>query len=248
MLSEGLRIWRGTIGKGAVWSTLIWSIVFVLLMVVILTAVGAGTLVSSIYHPTLPGTAPLPTMQPGRAIAGLGVMYLVILAAGPFLLAGVYGLLGQAVAAAPVTWKSFWSFAARFYGRAWGLYLFGFLWILALSIVGGLLSIPLHLVGGILAGVAFILSLPWALRMAGGLFVDRLTWGESFRQMFQRRHYGGLLAGLFLAVLAYVAVLGLSLLLSRVSAVGFVLYFVAALFLSVAVPVWGFALYRAAAS
>ncbi|NMP24019.1 hypothetical protein [Sulfobacillus harzensis] len=248
MLSEGLRIWRATISKGAVWSTLIWSIVFVLLLVAILAAVGAGTLASSFYHPTLPGTAPVTPVQPGRDLAGVGVMYLVILAAGPFLLAGLYGLYGQAVAGVPVAWRSFWSFATRFYGRAWGLYFFGFLWMIALSIVAGLLVAALHVVGGVVAGVIFVLSLPWAIRMAGGLFVDRLSWGESFRQMFQSRHYGALLGGLFLAVLVYMILVGLSLLLARVSVIGIILYIVVALFLSVAVPVWGFSLYRAASS
>ncbi len=249
MLSEGLRVWSAAIKKGAVWSTLIWSIVFILLMIVILAAVGAGTLASSIYHPALPGTTPLATtVQPGRALAGVGIMYLFILAAGPFLVAGMYGIFGQAVAAVPVTWRSFWPSAARFYGRAWGLYLFAFLWILALSIVGGVLIATLHVIGGIITGLAFVLSLPWVLRMAGGLFVDRLSWGESFRQMFQSRHYGGLLGGLLLAVLAYAVLVGLSLVLIHAAAIGIILYFVVVLFLSVAGPIWGFALYRAANS
>lgn len=248
MLTESLRLWGATIKKGAVWSTLIWSVVFLLLMVVILAAVGAGTLASSIYHPTLPGAAPLAAAQPGRALAGVGIMYLLILAAGPFLVAGMYGMFGQAVAGASVTWRSFWSFAARFYGRSWGLYFYAFLWILALSLVGGVLIANLHVVGGVITGLAFILSLPWSLRMAGGLFVDRLSWGESFRQTFRSRHYGGLLGGLLLSVLAYAILVGLSLLLMRAAAAGIILYFAVLLFLSVAGPIWGFALYRSAQS
>lgn len=248
MLAESLRLWGATIKKGAVWSTLIWSVVFLLLMVVILAAVGAGALASSIYHPTLPGAAPLAAVQPGRALAGVGIMYLLILAAGPFLVAGMYGMFGQAVAGASVTWRSFWSFAARFYGRSWGLYFFAFLWILALSLIGGVLIASLHVIGGVITGMAFVLSLPWSLRMAGGLFVDRLTWGESFRQTFRSHHYGGLLGGLLLAVLAYAVLVGLSLLLMRAAGIGIIVYFTVVLFLSVAGPIWGFALYRAAQS
>ncbi len=246
MLSESLRIWRGTIAKSAVWSTLIWSIVFVVLFVAILAAVGAGTLASSFYHPTLPGTVPLAPALTGRELAGVAMMYLFGLAAGPFFMAGLYGLLGQAVAEVPVTWKSFWTFSARFYGRAWGSYLFAFLWMLALSIVGGILVAILHVIGGVIAGLLFVSSLPWALRMAGGLFVDRLSWGESFRQMFQGRSYAGLLGGLFLMLIVYAVLIGLSLLLARVSIIGIIVYFIFALFFSVAGPVWGFSLYRAA--
>ena len=176
-------------------------------------------------------------------------MYLVLLAAGPFFVAGLYGLYGQAVAGEMITWRSFWSYAVRFYGRAWGFYLFLFLWMIALSIVGGLLVVALHVVGGLLAAAAFVLSLPWMIRMTGGLFVDRLTWGESFRRMFQGRHYGGLLGGLFLAAVVYVLLWVMALaLIKAAGALGIILYFAIVLGLSVAGPLWGFALYRAAST
>ncbi len=249
MLSDGLRIWRSTIKQGAVWSTVVWSLVFLLLMILVLSAAGAGTLATSFYHPSLPGTTSLAAPAPSGALAGVGVMYLVLLAAGPFFIAGLYGLFGQAVAGEPITWRSFWSYALRFYGRAWGLYFFLFLWMMALSLIGGLLVVALHVVGGLLTAVAFILSLPWMIRMTGGLFVDRLSWGESFRRMFQGRHYGGLLGGLFLAAIIYVILFGLALVIMKgTAALGIILYFAIVLYLSVAGPLWGFALYRAAST
>lgn len=251
VFSEAWQLWRRAIGQGAVWSTIIWSLIFTLLLVVLLIAVGAGSFASALYHPSVSGSglnSPLPySLNPHVLIRGVIVIYILLLAAGPLLYAGIYGLMGQAAAGASVTWRSFWSYALSFYGRAWGAGFFLFLWAIALSLVGGILIALLHAAGIALVVIAALLSLPWVVRMLGGLFVDRLKWSAAFRAVFRGPHYGGILGGTLLGALAAFFVGGIAAQLIH-SAVGFIIYMLVTLALGVAVPIWEFALYRAAAN
>lgn len=247
MFTEALSLWQRTLKQGAVWSTIVWSLLFTVLLIVLLIAVGAGALASAFYHPTLGLTSSVtPAIQPGAAFGALGAIYILLILAGPFLYAGMYGLFGQAVAGEAVSWRSFWTFAVKFYGRAWGAAFLTILWSFALSLVGVVLFLIMHVAGIVIAAVCLVLSIPWFIRMTGGLFVDRLRWGESFKRMFRGPHYGGLLGGTLLGLVAYALVFGLILLLIAHGALGVVVYGILALALSVAAPVWLFSLYRAA--
>ncbi len=245
MLTHALTLWGRTLRQRAVWSMLIWTVVFVLLLMVVLMVLGAGALASAFDHPSF-STPFTVAPHPGHLLGGIAAMYLVLLAAGPFVSAGVYGLYGQAVAGVRVTWRSFWTFGAQFYGRAWGLIAFLLIWTAALSLVSTVLVGFLHVIGVLLVGLGFVLSWPLVMRMMGGLFVDRLSWSASFRAMFQKRHYGGLLGGAVLMLVAYAVLILLAVgLMHAVAVLGFLLYFAMMLFLAVAGPVWVFALYRA---
>ena len=248
MFATTMQYWRRAMSQSAVWSAALWTLVFTSLITGVLVAFGAGAIASAIYHPTLAFTSPPPvTSDPQRVLGAIAIMYLVILAAGPFLMAGIYGLFGQAVAGTRVTWGSFWRFGSRYYGRAWGLLFFALLWGLALSVVAGLLFLVLHTVGLVMAGLVFLLSWPFAIRMMGGLFVDTYSWGDSFRAAFTIQGYGRIWGGGLIALLAYVVLLLVALELIHVlGTVGIIVYFLIVLFMVVAAPIWLFSVYRAA--
>ncbi len=249
MFSDALAIWGRALRQGAVWSALIWTVLFAFVLMLVLMLMGAGTIASMFYHPSLAFSGGNPfagTPNVGNLMGGILVMDLVALAAGPFLAAGVYGLYGQAVAETPITWRSFWTFGGEFYGRAWGVVLFSIIWIITLSVAALLFVGILHTVGIVLISAGVILSWPFVIRMIGGLFVDRRTWSDSFGRMFRGHHYGGLLGGGFLMLFAYAALMLLAVLILRAApAIGILLYAAIALFLAVAGPVWMFSLYRA---
>jgi hypothetical protein len=122
------------------------------------------------------------------------------------------------------------------YGRAWGALLYFLLYFLAAFMLFMCFFQLLHLVG----------IFAWAVRMLGGLFVDRASWGASFRQSFHGSHYGMMLAGIILTAAGYLVIGGISVELAKLlGVVGVVLYFLIDLRLSVAPPVWLFALYHA---
>ena len=244
MWASAFSLWKHAVRQPAVWSPLVWmGLLIGLLMGVI----------SQMPHPVLVPVIPAGAVSPHWVVApaarmrlwavagGLGVLVLGI---GPFIMAGTSGLLAQALRGLPVTGRDFWPQAVRFYGRTWGyggfLLLMMGLWLLLSGVFTGFLRADGWVVA-ILVGVA---ALPGILRMAGGLFVDRLSWFQSWDALFCRAHYGGLLGGigligaLFLAAHAVLRMIpgGPGLVLSG------------ALFgiLSLAGFLWLLALYRAA--
>ncbi len=247
IISAAMRYWRQAMSQSAIWSAALWTLVFTLLLTLVMTTLGAGTIASAFYHPTSPFAAPLPAVSnPGNVMGGMAAMFILILLAGPFLTAGIYGLFGQAVAGNSITWSSFWRLGGRFYGRAWSMILFLFLWGVALTIVGVLLAALLHTVGIVIAALLAIGSWPLAIRMMGGLFVNVLTWSESFRGAWTGQGYGAIWGGGLVALLAYIILVGLALVLIKpLGIVGIVLYFLVLLFMDIAVPLWVFAVYRA---
>ena len=122
MFSTAARYWRQAMSQSAVWSAAVWTLVFTLLLTLVMTMLGAGTMVSALFHPTTPFTALSPTVfNPAHIMGGILAMFVLVIAAGPLLTAGIYGLFGQAVVGNPITWESFWRLGRQFYGRAWGL-------------------------------------------------------------------------------------------------------------------------------
>lgn len=100
--------------------------------------------------------------------------------------------------------------------------------------------------GALLLILAGIGSMPWILRMAGGLFVDQYTWGRSFKLSFSGRHYWAIFGSMLLSMLVYSLVLALMLLLINLLGVlGIVLYGCLYFVLGVVAPIWFFALYTA---
>ncbi len=244
MLTQAFHYWTAALRQSAIWSVALWTLVFTIILIIALFVVGAGALVTAFSHPAVAGR--FPAVQAGHMITGLFVMWLILVAAGPFLAAGIYGLLSQAVLERPITWGSFWPLGRQFYGRAWGLMGFGLLWMLALALVGGVLAGLAHGVGVVITIVLALLSWPLALRMLGGLFVDGLTWTDSFRKIWGLPGYGALWGGGLVAIIAYglLAVIDL-VLIKAMGSIGLVLYMLLSLFLVVAAPLWLLAVYRA---
>lgn len=246
MLNQAFILWRNAIRQGAVWSTLIWSIGLILVLVLGFIAVGAGALASNIFHPQLMTLGYAPPLSGGIGLlVGILVLFVVMIALGPFLVAGTYSLFGRAVMGEPITWKSFWTLAKQDYGRGWGLYLVVLIWCLAFGLVGGILFATLHVTGIILTVIALFFTMPLALFIVGGLFVDRLSWGKSFSSMFHPAHYGTLLLGCLVLAFVYGFLYLIVLLQLRYGALR-IIYYPAAFFIGVAGPIWGFALYRTA--
>ena len=245
MLSNALHITRQALRQPGVWTVLVWDVglwVFTLLAIFV---AGAGAILPA-FLPHVTYTAN-PTISPSvlnPILRNLIGVFLLILIVGAFWAAGTYGLFGLAVKNEQVSWNTFWVMGRRLYGRAWGFGLYVFLYSLILIVLGAVLVLLLHVVGGILAALALFLSFPWVLRMAGGLFVDQLTWGQSFSASFHGKHFGGLLLGLVLAgiVSGVMSLLQLAL-VHAMGAVGFMIYMIISLVAYVAVPIWAFALY-----
>lgn len=203
----------------------------------------------ALWHPRLASAAP-PVPGPGILL-----MMLIWLAAGPFWLAGIYTTIGEALHDRPVGWQTFWVWGARNYGRGWGLIGYMALYGAALMIVdmvGGLATVLLGVrdpVVGIgiaiaLLVVVLLIGLPWMLRMLGGLFVDRLSWGASWTRSFARKNYGMLLGLLLLtAVVGMAAVLLLSLLPAALGITGTILFLLADVTVSIVLTTWMMALY-----
>ena len=246
MLAEAWGISRRALSRGGPWTVLVWTVVFMLLVFGSLVLVGASALLASFLHPHF-GVTPSAASVAGPAIGGILLLYVILLAAGPFFMAGAYGVFGLAVQGQAVSWGTFWAMGKKLYGRGWGLVLYGLLYAIGLGIVAAVLMGLLHVLGTMVTGLLMVMSLPWALRMIGGLFVDQLSWGAAFAASFQGARYGGLLGSMFLSAIGYSLIWGLGLLLIHVwGPIGIVCYFGLDIALSVVGPTWFFALYVAA--
>lgn len=241
MIAQSFSRWMTTLRQPGVWTGAVWSILFLLLMVALLLAAGQSALLSRSLHPTSLAT-PAPATNPGISFL---VMYVILIGVGPFWTAGLYGLYGAAIKGESVGFGTFWQMGRKLYGRGWGLVLYAMIYGAVLGLVAVILIAGLKVLwGGILVGVLVVLSLPWATRMSGGLFVDAKKWGASFKGSFRGGHFWAFLGGILVAVLGYLILYGLFVLLGRVSVVlALILYLVFALAMSVAAPLWAFALY-----
>ncbi len=226
----------------AVWSTVIWTVVFYLALVVAAAALGAGPLLPMLMHPGRPE----PLQDAGRILSGmLGMMVLFVLA-GPFWMAGIYGLIGAAVTEQPVTWSSFWAQGARDYGRGWGMLLYSALFGIAWAVATFILTLLIHQAGVFLAIVGTIFIIPWMIRMIGGLFVAKKSWGTSFADSFHGGAYWGVLGGVVLvSVVAALLFMVIALIIHFSAGLGIVLLMAAEIALAVANVVWMLALYQA---
>lgn len=244
MLAMAMTYWRQTVRQSALWSTVLWTFVFGLILMILMLLLGLGSI--GLAAVGLRTSTSFPASI-GHLVGGLALMYLVILAAGPFYLAGVYGLVGQAVAGESVTWSSFWRLGVRFYGRGWGLIFFDFLVYLAVTLVGIGLFFAAHTVGIVVAVILFIAVLPVPLRMIGGLFVDVVPWGQSVRRALQWRGYGAIWGGSFLMLAAsailFLVVVGLFHVSAILGGLGYIVLLLAYAPLAAA---WILSVYRAA--
>ncbi|PSR24842.1 MAG: hypothetical protein C7B43_18080 [Sulfobacillus benefaciens] len=249
MLRNAVKMWLNGLKQGGTWTTLIWMAIFSLTFFLLLLAIGGASLAGTMLHPgfTQPlGTSSTSASAATHLVVGVVFVYLLMLGATPFLTGGIYGLYGQAVQGIKVSWGTFWTMGKKLYGRGWGLIGYVILYVMVIGIFASIVIATLHVTGIILALAAFILTLPWGLRMTGELFVDQNTWGKSFRQSFQKRYYGQLLLGLALGAIAYLLLIFLDVMLVHaLGAVGIALYLILELVFAVAVPLWLFALYAA---
>jgi hypothetical protein len=252
MLAAAFATCRRALSQGGTWTALAWMLLFLLVLMGVAVALGASLLTSLMTHPSFPGLGGSPPKPPlaGPALsgmmAGIAGLYVVILGIGPLFYGGLYGLFAQAVQGEPVGWSTFWSQARRCYGRAWGILLYAFLFGLATMLAFMILLGVLHAAGVALGVVLTVLAVPWAIRMAGGLFVDRLGWRESFGKSFRGPAYWSVVAAVLLTGLVYLAAMAVVvLLIHAAAALGLVLYWLFIMALSVAGPVWLFSVYRA---
>lgn len=247
MWDTAFRLWRGALSQGAVWTVLIWLVLFGALLGFVLVGLGAGAMAALILHPVPVGTGPAVSRSAvTHAMSAILGMYVIVLAVGPFVTAGSYGVLSGAITGAAVTWRTFWTLGVRHYRHGWGLFLFIMLWIIALVIVAAMLGSVLHGVGVALAILAAIASGPYVVRMVGGLFVDNQTWIASFRGMFRGAGYGFLLAATVVgfAVYTLISLIGFTL-AHALGVVGLAVEWAMMLAMGVAGPLWFFSIYRA---
>jgi hypothetical protein len=120
--------------------------------------------------------------------------------------------------------------------------LFGIAWAMATFI----LTLLIHQAGVLLAIVGTIFTVPWMIRMIGGLFVAKKSWGTSFADSFHGGAYWGLLGGVVLvSVVAALLFMVIALIIHFSAGLGIVLLMVAEIGLAVANVVWMLALYQA---
>lgn len=248
MWDTAFRLWRGALAQSAVWTVLIWLVLFGALLGFVLVGLGAGAMAALILHPVPVGASPAVSRSVmAHAMGAILGVYVIALAVGPFVTAGAYGVFSGAVTGTSITWHSFWTLGERRYGHGWGLFLFILLWILALVMMATLLGSVLHGVGVALAILAAIASGPYVVRMVGGLFVDDQTWIASFRGMFHGAGYGFLLVATVVgfAVYTLISLIGFTL-AHALGVVGLAIESAMMLAMGVAGPLWFFSIYRAA--
>ncbi len=241
MVSRTFELFRRAIAMKGVWTTVVWSAILEAISLAIAFASGQG---SSLVHPFSFGATPS-TQTPNLSPTS-GIVVLVLFVFGPFVTAGVYGMLGAAVKGEEVGWASFIPYARKLYGRAWGAVLYYLIYVAAFAIVVGLLFLAIHTVAFVIASLLLIGSFPWAIRMLGGLFVHHYRWGQSFKASFRGRSYWGMLGTGLLGMVGILIGYGiLALLATLLHGVGEVVYYLGGLFLSVLVGCWFFSLYWA---
>ena len=237
--------------QGGTWTALVWIAALFIGLMGLTILVAGGSLGSLVFHPGLlqPGeSAKMVARSLGSALDGLFLVFVVALAAIPFLRAGVFGLYGQTVQGRTVSWRTFWVLGKKLYGRAWGLTGYLVLYVLTLVLFALIGFWLVRLWGLAAAGALAFLMMPWGLRMTGGLFVDQLTWRDSFRRSLTGRYYGPLLGGLALGMLGYwvvVIIVGLGLHFLGITSMP-LLVGLNSVLADIVLPVWCFALYMAA--
>ncbi len=271
MLAEALGLWKRSVGQTGTWTVLVWMVASGVVVAVIFGLVAASAFQSyrfahpgsypfaSPYMPMSPlfgGTSPFNTTLPRpfffapgvvRAlIAPMALMFLVYLALVPFLAAGIYGTISRAVMGEQVSWGTFWTMARRLYTRAWGLLLYTFLYAIAFGIVAGVLFAVLRAFAIVVIVLVPIFSIPLWVRLAGALFMDERDFGASVGHSFTGGNYWVILGGALLGVVVTGVGMMVLLVLSHLTAIFAIVYFLAAIALTVAAPSWFLALYRAA--
>lgn len=245
ILSRAFALWRTALRSHAVWSAALWNAVFSWLFILITEL--ANPQISSRLFPQADSLSEVYIYHP-HLLAVRNVLELItVLAVGPWVLSGVYGILGQVIADAQVSWQSFGRLARIFYGRLWGLFLFIWIWMLGLGVLGFMVLAILHGFGFLVVIILSILSLPGLVRMTGGLFVNRLSWTDSFADVFNRSGYTFLLIGALLGLLISTILGGIGLTLMTTLA-GLIVYDLILVVLSITLPLWFFSLYRASTS
>jgi hypothetical protein len=237
MFSEMVTRTQNGLKQSAVWSVVVWSLVFNLILLAVFAIMGIHMAPSLTSFPTPTATAKLG----GAAL----LMLLVMVLAGPYWIAATYGTLAEAANGQPITWGSFWQNGRKMYGRAWGLIGFSLLWVIGLMIIAMLFGAMLRALGILVIILWIIISLPILIRMTGGLFSRQLTWGQSFSQSFQPAGWGTL----WLAMAAYsfasiIILLLVSLILGHIPVIGSVLVLFVDVILGVVGGIWAFAAYE----
>ena len=246
MLFNAVKIWLHALKQGGTWTTLVWMAVFSLISFLLFALVGGSALIGAMLHSGSPSAPITPNSSITHFAAGVLAVYLIMFIATPFLTGGIYGIYALEVQGEQTSWGTFWKMGKKLYGRGWGLIGYVILYLLVIGIFAAIVIFTLHIPGIILAIAVFILTLPWGLRMTGGLFVDQNTWGTSFRNSFRKAYYWQLLIGMFIGVLGYLLVLFLDMVLTHaLGFVGIALYLILELAFAVVVPLWLFALYAA---
>ncbi|MGC8489766.1 MAG: hypothetical protein ACP5QO_16315 [Clostridia bacterium] len=253
MLGDTFDAWKRVIGQPGSWTLIVWMLGFGSVLGGLFLAFGIGAVWSALPHtPGALSSGISPQLAPSllaHLATLLAVVVLTSLLLGPFMMAGLYGTIARAVAGERVGWGTFWWAARRLYGRAWGLVLYSIMYTVALAIASAILVSVLHAAGSLVMMAALILSIPFAIRMLGGLFLDERGFGESFTRSFGGPRYGGLLGGALLGVLVMMAGLGILAVLGlALGSVIMVVYYLVSLGLVVAAPAWFLALYRVAAA
>ena len=240
MFTEIVNRTQNGLKQTAVWSVVIWSLVFTLILFVLFAIMGvhmASTLTSFPTTPIAMGNFG------GAALLG----GLIMILAGPYWIAATYGTLAEAANGTSITWGSFWQNGRQMYGRAWGIIGFSGLWGLTMFVIaiifGALLRSPV--LSTLVMMLWMIISLPVLIRMMGGLFSRRLSWGQSFTQSFQPAGWGIL----WLAMVAYgiasvIVLLLVSLILGHIPVIGSILVLCADVILEVVGGIWAFSAYE----
>ncbi|MCL4318855.1 MAG: hypothetical protein M1596_03035 [Firmicutes bacterium] len=241
MLSRAFSLWRVALRSQAVRSAAIWNAIFSCLFLI--STDMANPLMSALLFPQADSHLELQLYHPHLLALRNFLVLITAVVVGPWVFSGVYGLLGQVIVGDPIRPNAFVRMAKIFYGKVWGFFLFIWIWMLGLALVGFVVLVVLHGFGFFVVVIVGILSLPGVVRMTGGLFVNRFSWTDSFSEVFNRSGYVLLLIGTVLGLLAS----------TMLGAIGFVLmatparvapFYLIAVVLSVALPLWLFALYR----
>jgi hypothetical protein len=245
VLAATFEGFRRALAHGGSWTVVVWALV--LGSALFLLMVGLGYSVAGapfVSHPL--NSLTLRPETSGR-LALTAVIALAYLALAPLPIGGICGTLAQAVLGKQVAWRTFWIMAARLYSRSWGFVLYSVLFGVALTLASAILVPMLHLVAYPVLYIGVLLTIPITIRMLGGLFLDELSFGESFRRSFRGRGFGAIIMVAIVSVAAVSLPLGLlEMLVPRVSVLPQVLLALAVGVLApVVAPSWILALYRA---
>lgn len=237
MFSEMVTRTQNGLKQSAVWSVVVWSLVFNLVLFAVFAIMGIHASLTSLPTP----------LAIGHLVGVSLLMLLVIVLAGPYWIAAIYGTLAEAANGQSITWGSFWQNGRKMYGRAWGLIGFSLLWAIGLMVIAMIFGAILHALAILVVILWIIISLPVLIRMTGGLFSRQLTWGQSFAQSFQSAGWGILwLAMAVYAIASIIILLLVSLILGHIPLLGSILVLFVDVILEVVGGIWAFAAYEVA--